>query len=517
MEHVAVVVYGLTALIGLLTASLMWRRRADSPLVRPLVLMLAGVVHWSTPAAVAAGTADPDLEPLLLAAVYPGIGAVVAGTLWYALILSGRRTTLSRRLVLLLVAEPLLVTVAALTDPWHGLLHGANTFAADAQAVRMGPLFWVHTAYSYAVLGAAAWLILQAMLGSVAAHRRRHAIALAAMFVPTLGNVIALSTDLWSRFALDPTTPCLLVSAATWWWVHSYDPDAHLLPVAHRQVLDALGDAVVVLDATGRVLESNPAAAVLLGGATAGRPWREVVDPAVADAVGLGAGTALVPLPGGTVLDVRVQALQPGTGAAGGWVVVARDVTELEALRARLAEQASRDGLTGLHNRRHLDSTLPLLVEGADRTGSALAVAVVDVDHFKAVNDTHGHAVGDEVLRHVASLLAGGVRPEDTVARSGGEEFVLVLAEADGRTAAARVEELRARCAAAPVVTSAGPVRVTFSAGVAQLGRGGSAELALRLADEALYEAKRRGRDRVVLGRPAEAGERRALTGPAAC
>ncbi len=157
---------------------------------------------------------------------------------------------------------------------------------------------------------------------------------------------------------------------------------------------------------------------------------------------------------------------------------------------------AASDPLTGLPNRRMFDATLDRELARSRRNGTPLALAVADVDHFKAVNDQHGHQVGDEVLRELAGALRRAVRQEDVVARYGGEEFVVLLPEADAGAALLVAERLRA---------AAGEVRrlpTTISIGVAVLDPGaGGAGLVAR-ADTALYRAKAAGRDRVVLWRP---------------
>jgi diguanylate cyclase (GGDEF)-like protein len=173
-------------------------------------------------------------------------------------------------------------------------------------------------------------------------------------------------------------------------------------------------------------------------------------------------------------------------------VVVVRDITELERLRAELTDLALRDGLTGVHNRRHLTAVL-------DAQDGDLSVVMIDVDHFKSVNDRYGHAVGDQVLVRVAQQLYGAVRDTDTVARYGGEEFVVVLPGTTATDAAERADDWRRRCSAVVVDTPRGPLTVTFSAGVAHLRPGDHPDDLLRRADEALYEAKLGGRDRVVV------------------
>ena len=168
----------------------------------------------------------------------------------------------------------------------------------------------------------------------------------------------------------------------------------------------------------------------------------------------------------------------------------------LEALR-RLA---TRDQLTGLLNRREFDRILEEERERAIRFGHKLALVLIDIDHFKAVNDTHGHPVGDAVLREVARRLSTQVRTVDRVARIGGEEFGLILMQTDREGA---METARRACGAMErdpfLATESLALNVTISAGAAVLPDDADAEATLiGAADKALYAAKARGRNRAV-------------------
>jgi diguanylate cyclase (GGDEF)-like protein len=157
--------------------------------------------------------------------------------------------------------------------------------------------------------------------------------------------------------------------------------------------------------------------------------------------------------------------------------------------------EAVIDGLTGMLNRRALDQRLHELTAQAQITGQPVAVIAGDIDHFKRVNDEHGHAMGDAVLVEVAYRLRKTLRAFDLAYRVGGEEFLVVLPGADVSAAAGLAEQLRAAVAAEP----AAGLRVTMSFGVAgSAGPGLERERLLDEADTALYEAKARGRDQVV-------------------
>jgi two-component system, cell cycle response regulator len=165
---------------------------------------------------------------------------------------------------------------------------------------------------------------------------------------------------------------------------------------------------------------------------------------------------------------------------------------ELVEQTQRLENQLFEDPLTRLYNRRFLFSQLEALASGARRHGRPLAVAMVDLDGFKAVNDTHGHEAGDEVLIAAAEALQRALRAEDVLGRLGGEEFLALLPDTDADAAARTSERLRAAVAAA-----GGPVAVTASVGWAVLEDAEEPDAVVRRADSALYAAKAAGRNRV--------------------
>jgi len=165
---------------------------------------------------------------------------------------------------------------------------------------------------------------------------------------------------------------------------------------------------------------------------------------------------------------------------------------------------ALRDALTGIPNRRFADETLAELAEA----GGKLAAMIVDIDHFKRVNDTWGHAVGDEVLTQVAAALAHQARRDDVVARFGGEEFLVLLVGASPELTPAIAERFRRAVANTDIANAGGPDRITVSIGVAAwVGESIAPATLLAEADAALYEAKDSGRDRVVVRMLAEEQE----------
>ena len=161
--------------------------------------------------------------------------------------------------------------------------------------------------------------------------------------------------------------------------------------------------------------------------------------------------------------------------------------------------RAMEDGLTGLLNRRAFDLELARAISNADRRTGKLALLLLDLDHFKKLNDTYGHPAGDAALRGTAQTLARLLRKGDVAARYGGEEFVVILPEADAAGAAPLAERIRQAVEAQQLVFEGARLAVTASFGLAVWpGDGKTQEALLAAADRALYAAKQAGRNRVV-------------------
>jgi two-component system cell cycle response regulator len=162
------------------------------------------------------------------------------------------------------------------------------------------------------------------------------------------------------------------------------------------------------------------------------------------------------------------------------------------------------DPLTGLYNRRHLDLELARRRSDAVRHGDPLCLLLLDLDHFKEINDTYGHPAGDLVIRAFADLLRAELRAGDVAGRWGGEEFMVILPRTDLDGAVEVGERIRSAAAAEPIAGEGAQITVTVSGGCA-LGPGASPEAMLRVADACLYQAKLSGRNRIEAAPPATA------------
>lgn len=291
----------------------------------------------------------------------------------------------------------------------------------------------------------------------------------------------------------------------------------------YRTLFETVAQGVVYQDAAGRITSANPAAQRILGLTLQQMQGRESIDPRWQAVREDGS-----PFPGNE--HPAMEALRTGTpvrqvvmgvhalGRGCTWLLVNatplwrhgvvhevyasfEDITERVLLSQELKLQASTDDLTGLANRRSLMQRLVLEFDRVQRLPACTcAVLAIDLDLFKLVNDHHGHAAGDAVLQHAAALMRRVTRQHDLVARSGGEEFTVLLPDTGADEAAALAERLRAGLQAQPVGHQGQQLQVTLSVGVSAIQPGdASIDKVLARADAALYQAKAAGRNRVCM------------------
>jgi diguanylate cyclase (GGDEF)-like protein len=201
-------------------------------------------------------------------------------------------------------------------------------------------------------------------------------------------------------------------------------------------------------------------------------------------------------------MEMNARAIRdPATGEPSEIVVVMRDVSEHKALEEKLASMALSDSLTGLANRRAFDQALHREWERTQREGSEISLLLLDIDHFKRFNDTYGHQAGDDCLCAIAAAVKKGVRSTDIAARYGGEEIAIILRPTSAADALLVAEKLRAEIEALHLPQGDGWVTASIGVATALARHGGTMrmpESLLLAADNALYQAKREGRNRVV-------------------
>jgi diguanylate cyclase (GGDEF)-like protein len=508
-----------------------WRRRSrSSPASMAFVLLMLGVAEMSATVGLASLLDDPRAKMAAALAAYFGAGVLTAAMFVYARALADANYSPGWATIALLAVEPVLIVTLAATNSFHHLVLrgeiGSTTWGI--YTYHSGPATALNLTYAFVLITAALVIIARACLRATSVHRLQLASLPIASIVPAAAQLWVLTRPGGTASNPDFTSLMFAVSGIVLAWSLFRHGLLQIIPVARNLVLEKLSDAVIVLDTRAEVLDINPAGEALARAVNPGLPARivglpgQALMPAHAGAATLTPGSRRAVVSGVEVdLDIRITELFDRKGRQLGCAVVIRDVTELgqerrklagandrlreqlhtiEKLRADLAEQAVRDVLTGLHNRRHLIETLDAELRHAADDGRPLSVVMLDIDHFKHVNDTHGHTIGDDLLVALSCELADAVREGDTVARYGGEEFVILLPDTDAATANHRAEILRLRCAAVAVYSADGSVATTISAGIATFPASGiTAGHLLAAADKALYRAKAAGRNRVLL------------------
>jgi diguanylate cyclase (GGDEF)-like protein len=397
-------------------------------------------------------------------------------------------------------------------------------FWAPGQLVRLGsltpiatvhgPWYWVHTAFSYAYMAIAFVLLAHHYLRSDRRIHEARAVAVAFLF-PWAAN--ALHVFLGFGSSIDLTPAAFVVTGLMLYRLMHRDILAEVLPVARVTVLEMLDDALLVVDEDGRILDTNRSALAILKEVQPDferSPPPSLADcwPALATLLeGEGPesrGITIRRTNGETRnLDLWVTQLHPHHEVGPLRAIALRDITDRRRAEQELFHTAHFDGLTGLPNRKRFFDNLAVALDAAQRRGHCLAVLFLDLDQFKLVNDTEGHAAGDILLRTVAAQLLRGIRGSDTVARItaedqgpeigrlGGDEFAIVLpriaSAEDAGDVAARIlkalEEPSRGASEAAATTSA-------SIGIAIFPDDGrDADTLLKHADVALYHAKKRG------------------------
>ena len=252
----------------------------------------------------------------------------------------------------------------------------------------------------------------------------------------------------------------------------------------YLQVLDSLPVGVVIFDRSGNVKDMNTFARQEISEKSVNRLKEEVLGKEVK-----GLKLAVESPKGPLYLLLSSKVVSSDT------VVTFQDITQLVEYENILREMAQRDFLTGIYNRRSFEDFLHFHMERARRLSKPLSLIVFDVDHFKKINDTYGHLVGDRVLKGIAQLVSESIRDSDIFARIGGEEFAIILPDTDEEGAKLVAEKLRSLVERS---SFADGIRCTASFGVTTLREKDTSESFLERADKALYKAKRLGRNKVV-------------------
>jgi diguanylate cyclase (GGDEF)-like protein len=518
----------LSALISFTAAIMTWRRSA--PGASALSYLLLAMAIWSAGYATRWLDISVEAKTFWFGVMYIGTAFTPTLFLLFALGFTHNQSWLTPRHLILLAIQPVTALLLHWTNHYHHFLYISTTIRQGIDVIGVevtrGPWYFVHNVYSYAVIGVGFYLMSQGALRLGALYRYQYRLIVIASSLPWAANIFnELNFNITNNLDFAPFMFGL--SAIIYVFAILRTRFMDLIPVARSHLIENMPDGVMVLDTQNRVVDINPAMEVLLEKEPSfylGKNISEVFGNWIkkTDLLWDDVETRLelkVPTDPPRYLDLRMTPLYDKDRLLNGRLLVFRDVTErkqdekrlrhvnerlqsqlieIGLLQSKLREQAIRDPLTNLFNRRYLEETLDRELARAGRESYPVCIILIDLDHFKKVNDTYGHDAGDQILKALAATLAENSRRGDFACRYGGEEFVVVMPNITRHTAYERAKKLRLRLNALEIAYECYQLTTTVSMGIAWYPKNGETRHALlRAADRAMYAAKKAGRDHI--------------------
>jgi len=507
-------------------AAFAWKHRDKTGAVCFAGMMLA-TAEWLFTSGMVSTAPTPKQAIFWVNPRYLGLTVMLAFFICFAIQYTGHQKWLTKRRYWILFSIPLLTQIILETNTLHHLWITDLVFSQDGilmglDTVRYGPLFWPHTIYSYILVLAGIAMITHRAIHTFNIYREQSLIMLLGMSLPLLTSV----TD---AFLLIPNLKHPLAPlgfafmGACFAWSMFKHRMLKIVPVARDSVIESMRDAMIVLDPNFYVVDVNPAALKLLEleasqviGRTSAeifQPWEEIflqwhgkiVDQAEIQLNTNGKST---------FFDLCISPLKDPHGVDKGRIIILRNITvyketqhklqesldTVQALQEKLYEQTIHDPLTGLHNRRFLDEIMPHQINQAKRDNLPVSFLMMDLDHFKALNDKYGHDMGDLMLKHVARTLTENTRASDYAFRYGGEEFLVILPATPSQEAHLISERWHQKLQEHNIYSCGEKIIATISIGIAAYTPDQPAtENALVNADTAMYQAKAQGRNRTII------------------
>ncbi len=503
-------VFGSAALM-LVLAAYAWRHR-NLPAIKAFFVLILGVAEWIL-AVGFMGISDPEgAAAFWHKAIYLGICVVPLTSLVFFVQFTGRGRWLTRNRIFALSLPLLLIQGLIWTNDLHGRIFSEVTFRRSGMiTVRQeayGDLYWFHSSYGYTLIALGIVYLIWAAWRAVSPFRLQIIVLLLAVEIPLITSVS--ETLQVTDYIIVPFGFAAMGLIMGWSIFRLRFLD--LLPVARSKLVDTMVDPMIAVDNQDRIIDVNPATIRLLAASGSEVATRELIGKTMDEALGewreqfrefrgranVKAEIKLNIDGRRRYFDLRVTPILESLNQPRGRLIILREITELKEVQRELRRLATTDTLTGVFNRRQFFDLAGREVERSHRYQLPLSLILIDLDHFKKVNDVHGHIAGDRVLQAFALTCQKNLREIDVFARYGGEEFAALLPET-GRAQGREVAE-RLHCRINPLIVKIADseIAITASMGIAEyLGEGDTLGGLLQRADRALYAAKAAGRNRI--------------------
>lgn len=494
-------------IICLMAAVLIRQTRRNAAGSVPLMILMLALSWWDLTYSLFWAVAPAPYPNFWLYITYVGAVTIPTALLIFTMQLSKLDGWLNNTLLLGLCIEPVAVLVLLFTDAWHGLFFAGKQMQGVGVIEDAGPVFWMNIVYSYLLIFIGMAVLVYRFMQTVGIYKTQIGIILLGLLFPWINSIIFVMG--LSPFPNADNTPFSFTFAGL---AFTYALMRYrlldIIPVARDVLIESMSDGVIVIDVQNRLVDINPAAELVLGPAKESRigksveilfsDWSEIVN-AFKNVNDI---RTEVPVgnPPQSYLDLKISPLYDEQQHFVGRLVVWRDISLLRQAQLELQEQVIRDPLTGLYNRRYLSEIIEREFARAIRGEYSLSFILIDMDHFKEVNDTFGHSMGDAILQRFSAQLLTHIRLGDIVCRYGGEEFLLVLPNMTAEVAYQVAERCRLSVQESDLLENASPLKLTISCGISEYPRHGmKCDALIAAADKALYHAKSVGRNRVVV------------------
>ena len=487
----------------LIVVIMIWYTHQAATGARPLIVFLLALSWWDITYAIFWADIPGPTPYFWLDSTLLGAFIVPTAFLLFTLEYAQFQKLLKRPIILSLLIEPVITFILLWTDPWHNLYFGGKRALNTVRTLDVGPVAWANIYYSYILIFISIIVLCITLYGSIGIYRKQTSTILAAAIIPWMVHISFILNGGPLPDA-DITPFIFTVTALTIAFALMRFHFLDIVPIARSVLIENMSQGVIVLDRQKRVVDINPAAQKLIGVSAQsciGQPvgflfqkWPDVIKKFR----GINQTHAEVVLDS-THFDVHISPLLDHRNQNVGRLIVWHDITDLKQIQTKFEKLAVTDMLTQIFNRRHLLDLAEMELKRAARTKSPLSLALIDIDHFKNINDKFGHPAGDQALITFAKICCENIREMDLFARFGGEEFALLMPETNCEQAYQVCERLCRIIAQSIIELDKHSASITISLGLTEMeSEQDTLELILRRADQALYDAKQSGRNRVI-------------------
>ena len=518
----------LTAVINVLVASVAWQRRGSTQARTYFALMMVAGTFYAAVAAMEAGSVTVSDKIFWSTLEYVGTGGIAVFFLLFAEAFAHERSRFNLNRLIRLSLWPLANVILVATNAWHHWVWTAVISGSPPMNMAVyehGPgYFWVlFCSYLYGIRSIQ--LLGHSTFSGGPLHRRQaRFLILGALFPYVAGALYSLRI---TPPGLNLTPMSLIATGVCFFWALFRMGAFDTVPIAREMLIEHLRDGVIVIDFKHRIVDINPQGRSLtcLTNRCIGQSFHTIFSsfPEILQNYATGVETPFelwLNTQTPCYVTAQISPLVDYQGRISGRLLILHDITqryqaelklrqanhclqrqleEIEFLQTELENQARRDQLTGLFNRHYLNETLPKELQQAEQAKYPIVFVMLDIDHFKHINDTFGHRVGDLVLKSFSQILSQQTRVNDISYRLGGEEFLVVFPGMTLEAGCQRAEYLRQAFEDSAVRWAGTDVKTTVSAGVAIFPEHGTNDDdLLHAADLALYAAKKTGRNQVI-------------------